>query len=182
MIDSRVQVHGMPPSDFDSQREWYREALRDSLRVAARTKKVSNIKGKSPQRQNNMLAPSGGSRTGPSTVGGLDYNVSTPQVLQTPIMDNNVPNMHLLQPNYHPGTQPHVMQSPWGMGTNMQDNLPIDQTPIGYLYDSPNTMTDNSGQPFPSTFNLFNQSNQNDFDHLGDNNSYSDWPDHQGGT
>jgi hypothetical protein len=107
---------------------------------------------------------------------------TTPQVPQTPIMDNNVPSIHLLQPNYHPGRQPQVMQNHWGLGGNMQDDMTIDPSAIDYLYESPSTMTDNSAQPFSSDFDFLDQSNQNNYDHIGDNNPYSDWQSHQGGT
>jgi len=37
IVESRIEAHGPPPSDQDLQREWYRDALRDALRISAKT-------------------------------------------------------------------------------------------------------------------------------------------------
>jgi len=188
MIDTRVQVHGMPPSDFDLQREWYREALRDSLRVAAKTKtkKAShNMKGDAPPRRNHTLAPSPG--PGPSTVGALGYNVSTattPQMPHAPVMNSNVSNMALMPPSFPSNTPQFGLQHQWGMNANMPDtshSMAIPAEMNYQFYESPNPMTDGNRQSFPDNFNFLGQNNQNAFDDMGGSNPYSNWQGHQGG-
>jgi hypothetical protein len=177
MIDARVKVHGMPPSDFDLQREWYREALRDSLRVAAETKKVSHIKEKAPLRQNNTLAPLPGPGPGPSTVDAMGYDVSmaaTNQMPHTPIMNNNIPGMSVLPSTYHSATPQHTLPHQWEMATNVPDPMTLNPAMNYQFFESPGAMTDNNRQPFPPAFNFIDQSNQNDFD-------FPDWQGQQGG-
>ena len=178
MINARVKVHGRPPSDFDLQREWYQEALRDSLRVAAETKTVSQIKGKAPPRQNNTLAPSSGPGPGPSTVGVMGYNVpmaATTQMPHTPIMNNNLPGMSAMAPPYHSGSQQHTMQHPWQMTTNVSGPMPNSTTPIDFQYfESPGPITDNRGQSFLPPNYFIGQGHQDNYD-------FSDWQDQQGG-
>lgn len=43
VVESRIKVHGLPPSDTQEQRAWYRDALRDTLKLAAKTKLVPGI-------------------------------------------------------------------------------------------------------------------------------------------
>lgn len=56
LIDARIQAHGPPPSGGQQQRDWYQDALRDSLRVAAKTRLIlSNNAGQSsPQKSHDM--------------------------------------------------------------------------------------------------------------------------------
>lgn len=185
MIDTRVQAHGEPPADFDLQRAWYREALRDSLRVAAKTKTKKDshhMKGDAPPRRNNTLAPSPG--PGPSTVGGMGYvsTAATPQVPLTPVMNSNVSNMALMPPGYHSSTPQYGIQPQWGINATMPDNghsmaIPVD---FQFAYGSPNTMTDN-GQSFPPSYNFLGQSNQNNFNSMGGNTPNWNWQNQQGG-
>jgi hypothetical protein len=42
VIDARIQAHGEPPSGGQQQRDWYQDALRDSLKLAAKTRLGSN--------------------------------------------------------------------------------------------------------------------------------------------
>jgi hypothetical protein len=37
MIDARIKVHGPPPTELQTQRDWYQDVLRESLKVAAKT-------------------------------------------------------------------------------------------------------------------------------------------------
>ena len=37
MMDTVIKVHGPPPVDIQLQRHWYRDALRESHKVAAQT-------------------------------------------------------------------------------------------------------------------------------------------------
>jgi hypothetical protein len=191
MIDTRVQAHGKPPAAFDLQRAWYREALRDSLRVAAKTKTKKdshNMKGDAPPRRNNTLAPSPG--PGPSMVGGMGYvsTATTPQVQHTPVMNSNVSNMALMPPGFHPSAPQYGMQPQWGINATMPDTshsmtinpaqIPVD---FQFAYGSPTTMTDSNGQSFAPTYNFLGQSNQNDFDSMGGNTPNWNWQNQQGG-
>ena len=43
VVESRIKAHGLPPSGTQEQRAWYRDALRDTLKLAAKTKLVPRI-------------------------------------------------------------------------------------------------------------------------------------------
>jgi hypothetical protein len=181
MIHARVEAHGLPPADFDLQREWYREALRDSLRVAAETKKVSHFKRSAASRQNNTLAPSSMSGPGPSIIDGMGYNDSmaaTVQMPHPPAM-NNVPGTSALPHPYPPVTQQYTMQDQWPMPLNdMSGPMTINPAAIYSQFpESPAPMTDNNGPPFQSSrfFGQGNLGTRDDFDDL------AGWPGQQGG-
>jgi hypothetical protein len=189
MIDARVQAHGMPPSNFDLQREWYKEALRDSLRVAARSKKVSHIKRKASPAPSNTLGPSPGPGSGPTTVNELGYSgsvVTTPQMPQTPAMNSNAPSMSILPHNYHLGPQQHTLQAQipqWGMNANTSNAITLNPAAMNYqFFESQNTMTSNSGHTFPAPYNFIGQSNQNEFNDLAGNDPYTGWQGDEGGN
>jgi hypothetical protein len=188
MVDARIQAHGVPPSDFDLQREWYREALRDSLRVAAQSKKVSHIKGKASSRQTNTLAPSPGPGPSTSGVGGLSYNIpiaTTPNVPQVPNMRSNltsIPMQHDFQPAAPPQQQQpqQSIQNQWSIDSTISGGMGMD-TSLNFLFQSPNTMTDNTGQHYPPDLYLFGQNDQSTFD-LGSDSFTPDWQRHSGGN
>jgi hypothetical protein len=167
MIDARVRAHGLPPPNFDLQREWYMEALRDSLRVAAETKKVSHIKGKMPSRRDNTLALSSGS-AGPSTASGMPFNVSlaaSSQMPSTPIMNNNIQGMSVMPPTFHPGTQQHAPAHQWELATSMPGLMNINPPAMNVqFFDSPDQMADDNRQSFPTTYPYLEQGEQADFD------------------
>jgi hypothetical protein len=182
MINARVEAHGLPPADFDLQREWYREALRDSLRVAAETKKVSHFKRSAASRRNNTLAPPSASGPGPSIIDGMGYNgpmAATIQMPHPPTM-NNMSGTSALRHPYPPLTQQHTMQDPWAIPpNNVSGPMTINPGAIyPPFYESPAPLTDNSGPPFQTSYFIGqgNLGTQDDFDNL------TDWPGHQRGS
>jgi hypothetical protein len=188
MVDARIQAHGDPPSDLDLQREWYREALRDSLRVAAQSRKVSHVKGKASSRQTNTLAPSPGSGPSTSGAGGPSYNVpipTTPNVTQAPDMSSNLANIPM-QHNFQPAAQPQQqqpqepIQNQWSIDSTISGGMGMD-TSLSFLFQSPNTMTDNTGQHYTPDLYLFGQNDQGTFD-LGGDSFTPNWQRHQGGN
>ena len=44
MVDARMDVHGPPPQDIQAQRDWYQDALRETLKLAAKTRLVMPTK------------------------------------------------------------------------------------------------------------------------------------------
>jgi len=180
IIDARVEAHGFPSAHFDLKREWYREALRDSLRVAAKTKQVSHSNS-AASRQNNTVAPPPASGPGPSIIGGTGYNDSMAATVQMPhpsTMDSMSGTSAPPHP-YPPLTQQHTIQDPWVIAPNNVSG-PIAINP-GAIYppffESPAPMTDNNGPPFQSSqfFGQGNLGTQEDFDDL------ASWPGQQGG-
>ena len=181
MINARVEAHGLPPADFDLQREWYREALRDSLRVAAKTKKVSHFKRSAASRRNNILAPSSASGPGPSIIDGMGYNDPMAATIQMPhpsTMDSMSGTSAPPHP-YPPLTQQYTMQDQWPMPPNdVSGQMTINPAAIySQFTESPAPMTDNNGSQFQSS-HFFGQGNlgtRDDFDDL------AGWPGQQGG-
>lgn len=55
VVNARVHSHGPPPFNLELQREWYQEALLDSINAAAR-----NLKGHSTVKNHDTLGPSQG--------------------------------------------------------------------------------------------------------------------------
>jgi hypothetical protein len=80
MIDARIEIHGPPPTELQQQRDWYQDALRDALKVAAKTRLVIQ-KGSeaSPEQQgiSNSSATSPYSQ-GPSASGGQGAGYNLP--------------------------------------------------------------------------------------------------------
>jgi hypothetical protein len=187
MVDARIQAHGVPPSNFDLQREWYREALRDSLRVAAQSKKVSHIKGKASSRQTSTLVPSPGPVPSTGSTRGLSYNgpiTATPNVPQAPDMRSNlasIPMQHNFQPAAPPPQQPQQpIQNQWNIDSTISGGMGMDNS-LSFLFESPNTMTDNTGQHYTPELYLFGQNDQSTFD-LGSDSFTPDWQHHPGGN
>ena len=59
LVDAKIQIHGAPPTDLEQQRTWYRDVLRDSLKLAAKTTLVlQNKGGPSSEQQNTSGNPS----------------------------------------------------------------------------------------------------------------------------
>lgn len=163
------------------QRQWYREALRDSLQVAAKTKKVSNIKGGAASRRNNTVAPPSASGPGPRIIEGMDYNGSMAVAVQMPHPPTmtNMPGTSALRHPYPPLTQQHTMPAPWPIPpNNVSGPMVINPDEIYSPFFEPQApMTGNNAPPFqPSHF--FGQGNmgtRDDFDDL------ASWRDQQGG-
>ncbi|KAH8790699.1 hypothetical protein BGZ57DRAFT_876173 [Hyaloscypha finlandica] len=179
IIDARVEAHGFPSADFDLQREWYREALRDSLRVAAKTKQVSHSKS-AASRQNNTVAPSPASGPGPSIIGGTGYKDSMAATVQMPhpsTMDSMSGTS--APPHPYPLTQQYTIQDQWSMPlSDVPGPMTIDPAAIYSQYtESPAPMTDSNGPQFQSSHYLGqgNLGTQDDFSDL------ASWPGQQGG-
>jgi len=180
MINARVEAHGLPPEDFDLQRQWYREALRDSLQVAAKTKKVSNIKGPAASRRNNTVPPLPASGPGRSIIGGTGYNDSMAATVQMPHL-STIDSMSgtSAPPHLHPLSQQYTMHGQWPMPLNdVSEHMTIDPAAIySQFTEPPAPMTDNNGPQFPSShyFDQENLGTQDDF------NGLPGWSGQQGG-
>jgi hypothetical protein len=75
MVESRIQAHGLPPTDIQLQRDWYRGVLRESLQLAAHTVYNPRKRSASPTIQaNESSSPQGSS--GRSVVQTQGYNMS----------------------------------------------------------------------------------------------------------
>lgn len=154
IIDARVQVHGRPsPDDFDLQREWFREALRDSLELAAKTRQVSHLGEKTPPRRNNTLGPSI-TEHGPNTTSDMGFDIPF-----APVMETNVTGW---PGTFHSHTQQTAIPQQWE-AARVPDEMAINAM-NDQFYGTPTAqMTDNNGRPFPS-HNFLEQGDQNDFD------------------
>jgi len=111
MINSRIQVHGPPPTELQLQRDWYQDVLRESLKVAAKTKLVLPKKSENTSEQRDI---SNSSITSPypqgpsaSPVQGTGYNLPliaaphgmTPGFQMTAAHESQVSSMS----SHHPG-------------------------------------------------------------------------------
>lgn len=79
MIDARIEIHGPPPTELQPQRDWYQDVLRESLKVAAKTRLVLTKKSETSSEQQDI---SNSSITSPysqgssaSGVQGTGYNL-----------------------------------------------------------------------------------------------------------
>jgi hypothetical protein len=91
IVESRIEAHG-PPSDPDLQREWYRDALRDALKIAGRTTRNVTYTHDSPSStiMNTSLSAQGSS--------------TNPPMGPTPGVENFGSNMSISEsPNVHDG-------------------------------------------------------------------------------
>jgi hypothetical protein len=78
MIDAKIEAHGPPPTELRPQRDWYQDVLRDSLKVAAKTRLVLPMKSEKPSEQQGISNSSIASRysqwSSASGVQGPGYN------------------------------------------------------------------------------------------------------------
>lgn len=90
MIDARIQIHGEPPSDLPEQRAWYQDTLRESLKLAAKTKLVLQKNGgpSSEQQQTPSNTPY---LQQPTNNGGQSFN---PLIIGSHTTDPPVPMGH----------------------------------------------------------------------------------------
>ena len=107
MIDARIKIHGPPPRDLQLQRNWYQDVLRESLKVAAKTRLVLHKKSETPDQQdtsNASLMPSYSHESCASGVQGMGYNLPvttaphdmTPGYHMTASHESQLPNMSSL--------------------------------------------------------------------------------------
>jgi len=89
LIDARIRVHGPPPAELQTQRDWYRDVLRESLQVATKTRLAPQ---KKPEPSSEQQNPTQSSKTsyypqGPSTsrVQGSGYNT---EIIEVPYSMN----------------------------------------------------------------------------------------------
>ena len=202
MIDARIEVHGEPPKDIQAQRGWYQDALRDTLRLAAKTRLVLADESEPSSESTGMThasyaqgykrqrSASDGHRTEyamPSMATNGEEQLST-------ISSQYRPNMVLPNPNYLPDNQPVNTVS--GL-SNVMQSVPSDSGLVtgemaGYNWNDPyqHNMAAETGQQFPQQFNLeFGEDYNMNFgpsgsDILGNHPQYpspsSDWTGQQG--
>jgi hypothetical protein len=122
IVESRIEAHGLPPSDPNQQREWYRDALRDALRISAETRHIVTY--------NQPSAP-------PHTLSQLNQGPSPTQI-QRPPRDLNPLNINSMSMVYAPpGTQSYSdMAFP-------QNYLPSAET-MGTLTSEHNTLSNST--------------------------------------
>jgi hypothetical protein len=111
LIDVRIKVHGPPPTDLQTQRDWYQDVLRDSLKVAAKTRLVLPKKSeKSSEQQdisNSSIISHYSQRPSASGAQGPGYNPAhmaephdmTPGFQMTATQESQVSSMS----SHHPG-------------------------------------------------------------------------------
>jgi hypothetical protein len=58
IIDARIDAGRSPPTEFQPQRDWYQDVLRESLKLAARTRLVLPMKSKTTSEQQGVSNPS----------------------------------------------------------------------------------------------------------------------------
>ncbi len=113
MVGARIEAHGPPPSELQEQRDWYQDALRDALKLAAKTNLVlpPNGLGQSSEQSTTPMSSSYShlaSATGAQPTGYNTSNIAsaTPMIrphdevtqnhsFQLPSINAHVPEMHL---------------------------------------------------------------------------------------
>jgi hypothetical protein len=77
LIDARIQTHGPPPAEGQEQRKWYQDVLRESLKVAAKTRLIvpANTEKSSTHSTQRISFPQD-AKTGIETPHGDNYNLA----------------------------------------------------------------------------------------------------------
>ncbi len=99
MVDSKIRSYGPPPQDIDQQIAWYRDTLRDSVRVAAMTN--------APRLQNETSFAAHGSEFVPQNLcsnpsNGLPFSLegTSSSPLQLVDSSNGIPTIDTSSTNY----------------------------------------------------------------------------------
>ena len=133
IVDCRIQAHGPPPSEPELQREWYRDALRDTLRIAARTTRNVTFTqvGSSSAPMNTLLSTQGSSSTSlQRSATEFDHLISNMSGVSTSPSHNGLSDITLSPENYISRAQPVSAMSRgsapllMGVGMNHDWNYP----------------------------------------------------------
>jgi hypothetical protein len=153
LVESRIQAHGPPPNDIQQQRDWYREALRESLQVAAHTRYNPRKRSASPSMQASQPSPERLSRSSTQNTG-----------YDTPMM----PVTHQSQMSFLPGGSSGMsfQQTPFltsdqqqaNMMATMSNGITAGETPMaGDIMDSwiytPDSMSEETAPQLDPRFN-----------------------------
>lgn len=136
MIDARIEIHGLPPTDIQAQRDWYQDALRESLKLAAKTRLVLPKKAEPSSEQRDTGNPTQLHGTSASRVQGTGYSMPimtaphnmTPGYQMTATHEPQVPSMsgHLSGLDLPPSTFAPNFQQQAGIMTTLSTGLPVE--------------------------------------------------------
>lgn len=172
MIDARIEIHGPPPTELQPQRDWYQDVLRESLKVAAKTRLVLQKKsGTSPEQKDT----SNSSITTPysqgpiaSGVQGTGYNLphmaaphdmtqgfqmSATHESQVSNMSSHLPGLVLQPSNFLRNDQQQTsimttLSCSLAGGTSAPSDMMTGEMTDLDTWDFQPDMTDTTGQPF----------------------------------
>ncbi len=172
MIDARIEIHGPPPTELQPQRDWYQDVLRESLKVAAKTRLVPQAKMEESSEQqdisNSSIESSYPQEPSASGVEGTGYNLPlitgthdmtpgfqmiAPHGSQVASMSSHVPGLALPPSNFLRNDQQQTslmtgISSELAGETSVASGMMTEQMPDLDTWDFPPNMTDARGQPF----------------------------------
>jgi len=120
VVNARIEGYGPPPAELQEQRAWYQDALRDSLKLAAKTLLIPAASPGQPSERSSSTTTSpytyetstGGPQTTPYSMPNMDASYSiTQQHEMTPAHSSQLTGMdpHLSWPsNYIPNDQQSI--------------------------------------------------------------------------
>jgi len=151
MIESRIKAGRLPPTELEPQLAWFREALRDSLKIAAKTKKVSRITAGATSGHVNTLPTPELSNAEINTSGYMPIT-TTSQASHAPLMNHSLSGM-VLSPQSFVSTPHNGGPLPWQMNS-IPNTGPLGAD-MDYSWIAPShNLSDSTSQTFDPSFHL----------------------------